>query len=59
MQNLITIDTDNATIRFYVTRAREARMTAPAIEQMLTDLDTVALGLTRAHGTEYRVQSVL
>jgi len=53
---LITIDTDNAVIRFYLDHARKDGMSEVAILHLRRDLETLALGLANAHETTYRVQ---
>lgn len=56
---LITIDTDNAVIRFYLGRARELGVDELATLRIRRDLETVALGLANAHETTYHVEVVL
>lgn len=58
-KSYITIDTDNAIIRFYLTQARNDKLPEPVVKQVLLDLETLALGLTNAHDTTYHVQVVL
>ena len=58
MSSLITIDTDNAVVRFYLGRARELDIPEFAIQSIRFDLETLALGLTNEHATPYRVQVV-
>lgn len=55
----ITIDTDNAVIRFYITRARADNVPELVIKQLRIDLETLALGLASAHNTTYHVQVML
>jgi hypothetical protein len=58
-KSYITIDTDNAVIRFYLTQARTDKVPEPTVKQLLLDLETLALGLANAHDTTYHVQVVL
>lgn len=55
----ITVDTDNAVIRFYRAEARGGGMPEAAIKRLLLDLETLALGLANAHNTTYHVLVVL
>jgi hypothetical protein len=55
----VTIDTDNAVIRFYLARARADKLPEATVKQLLLDLETLALGLANAHDTTYHVQVVL
>jgi len=57
MHNFITIDTDNAVIRFYRLRAMAAGMTNEALAQLESDLETLAAGVSYVTGATFRVVS--
>jgi len=58
MNKLLTIDTDNAVIRFYLGQARLEGMPELAILHLRECIETLALGLELAHDTTYHVQVV-
>lgn len=58
-KSYITIDTDNAIIRFHLTLARADKVPESVVKQLLLDLETLSLGLANAHDTTYHVQVVL
>jgi hypothetical protein len=55
----VTIDTDNAVIRFNVTHARAAGLTEDAIKQLRTDLTTLASGVAFVTRAEFILQVVV
>lgn len=53
MQPFITIDTDNATIRVYVTRARAAGMTDEVIARLRHDADAIRDAVSAISSTQF------
>jgi hypothetical protein len=54
----VTIDTDNAIIRFYRNRAWLTGMNEQALDRLETDLRTLAQGVSHASGCTFDVQVV-
>lgn len=52
----VTIDTDNAVIRFYAGRAAADGLTAAGIAQLQRDLATVAQALEHLAGCRFAVE---
>ena len=54
---LITIDTDNAIIRLYISRAHDAGLSAAAIARLRLDAEALATAVSAVSGAEFRVRS--
>lgn len=57
--SFITIDIDNAIIRFYHSQAIAAGLSPTTIRQLQADLKVLATGLNHEYKTEYTVEVVL
>ncbi len=53
---LITIDTDNAIIRFRVGQARADGVPELALRQLMTDIETIAVAVSRETGVHFRTE---
>lgn len=54
----ITIDTDNAIIRFYASRAAAEGLTPAGINQLHRDLETMATAMSHISGARFLVDVV-
>jgi hypothetical protein len=59
MSAFITIDTDNAIVRFYAGNAEANGLKADGRKRLLKDVQTMVQGMTYATGITWTVQVVL